>query len=282
MVIGDLLETAANRLDNGETGDSYIEALVLLTFALNCNKTYIYVHRDKEVDENIASIYLEYIERKAKGEPVSYITGSAWFMSFEFIVNPSVLIPRPETEGLVEKAEQLIETEFTEKVRILDMCTGSGCIGISLAEMFTQAEVHLADIDKDALEVAEQNIKKHSLEDRVHAIQSDLFENVSKIKYDIILSNPPYVAEDDILHLEDNVRKYEPEKALFGGPDGLYFYKKIAQQAGAYLNHGGYLILEAGIGQSDAISALLVENKFTVIDIQNDIAGIPRVITSKK
>ncbi|MBN1624161.1 MAG: peptide chain release factor N(5)-glutamine methyltransferase [Clostridia bacterium] len=282
MVIGDLLRAAAKRLDNNGTGDSYNEALVLLTIAMNCSKTYIYLNKNTAVGEDIAEKYKGYIERRANGEPVAYIAGTAWFMSLEFNVGPAVLIPRHETEGLVEKASVIIQNEYPDKADVLDMCTGSGCIGISTAAVFDHVIVHLSDVDDDALKIAVSNIQKHNLGKRVTAMKSDLFENLAGNKYDLILSNPPYVAEDDEGYLDDEVRRYEPPIALFGGKDGLYFYKRIAEEAGSYLNPGGYLILEAGIGQAESIKRILIRNNFTLIDIQEDISGIPRIITAKK
>jgi release factor glutamine methyltransferase len=282
MVIGNLLNKAVKRLEAEGTGDSYNEALVLLTIALDCSKTFILVNKDKEIDEKVSSRYFKYIERRANGEPVAYIAGTAWFMSLEFIVSPAVLIPRPETEGIVEKASMIIRDELHGEAAVLDMCTGSGCIGIATASMFENVFVHLSDVDESALDIAIRNIKKHDLSKRVVVIKSNLFENLADNKYDLILSNPPYVAEDDNQHLDEEVRQNEPSLALYGGKDGLYFYKRIAEEAGSYLNPGGYLILEVGIDQSESVSALLVQNKFTIMDIHKDISGIPRVITAKK
>ncbi len=282
MVIGDLLCKAAKTLDANGTGDSYNEALVLLTIALNCSKTYIYVNKDKTITEDEEIKYLGYVERRAKGEPVAYIAERAWFMSFEFIVSPAVLIPRPETEGLVEKATGLIYDEFNGCASVLDLCSGSGCVGISVANILENVTVLLSDVDDGAVEIARENIKKHNRKDRVSLIKSDMFENLGNNSYDLILSNPPYVAKGDIIHLEEEVARFEPSIALYGGSDGLYFYRKIAREAGHYMNKGGYLILEAGINQAESISDILVQNKFKLLDIQKDIGGIPRIITAKK
>jgi release factor glutamine methyltransferase len=282
MVIGDLLKTAAEKLEHNGTGDSYNEALVLLTIAMNCSKTYIFLNKDAEVGEDVSNKYLAYIERRAKGEPVAYIAGTAWFMSLEFIVEPTVLIPRPETEGLVEKASEIIRELYSGKAAVLDLCTGSGCIGIATAARFDKISVHLSDVDESALDVAGRNIKKHNLGEKVSVIKSNLFESLGDNKYDLILSNPPYVAEGDTRQLDDEVRRFEPSIALFGGKDGLYFYRKIAKDAGSYLKPGGYLLLEAGIDQAESIAEILVKNEFTIIDIQEDLSGIPRIITAKK
>jgi len=282
MVIGDLLETAARKLEESGTGDSYNEALVLLTFALDCNRTYIYVNRDREVDNEKANEYFEYIKRRSEGEPAAYIAGKAWFMSLEFTVNPSVLIPRPETERLVEEAFSIIEGEYSGKAVILDLCTGSGCIGISIADEFPDVDVCLLDIDSDALELASLNIKKHALARRVRTMKSDLFNSLGEEKFDLILSNPPYVAEGDTKFLSDEVRDYEPSLALFAGHDGYKFYKKIAAEARKYLNENGYLLLEAGIGQAAEIADLLKHKGFSINRICNDFSGIPRVVVAQK
>ncbi len=281
MVIGDLLKTAANRLGDG-TGDSYNEALVLLTIVLDCSKTYIYVNKNAEVSEEDTNKYFGYVQRRTDGEPIAYIAGRAWFMSHEFIVSPAVLVPRPETEGLVERAADLIKNEYSGSAMVLDLCTGSGCIGLSLASMFNDLKVHLSDIDEGALAIARMNTEKLGLLNRVAAIKSDLFESLGEYKYDLILSNPPYVAEGDSIHLEEAVRRHEPAIALFGGQDGYSFYRRIARESGSYLKPEGYLILEAGISQAESISAILTANGFKIADIQNDISGIPRIITAKK
>lgn len=282
MVIGNLLLEGAKRLDNNRTGDSYNEALVLLTYVLNKSRTYILVNRDKQIEKTIENQFFMFVDRRVEGEPISYITGSAGFMSLEFSVSPAVLIPRPETEGLVEKAVNLINKEYYGKAKILDLCTGSGCIGISILKTCPATVAVMSDLYEEALEIAQKNVITHGLEKRTNIIKSDLFEKLDNHKFDIIISNPPYVAEWDNVNLSDDVLAYEPSVALFGGKDGLLFYNKISQQADRFLNPGGYIIYEAGINQAEDISNILNENGYTEVDIRNDLSGIPRIITAKK
>lgn len=281
MVIGDLLEEATLKLENDGIGDSYNEALILFTYALECNRTYIYVHRDEEVPKDNENIFREYMERRGNGEPTAYITGKAWFMNLEFNVNPSVLIPRPETEGLVETVIRCISSGNYTKPRILDMCTGSGCIGVSIADEIRDSVIDLADIEKDALSVAEGNILKHGLGDRVNVFHSNLFAGLPEVKYDIIVSNPPYIKDGDTKHLSEDVRKFEPHSALFAGEDGFSFYRRIINKAPLFMKENSFLILEAGFGQSDEIAGMLHKEGFDIVSIEKDLSGIPRVIISK-
>ncbi len=214
------------------------------------------------------------VEKRLHHVPVQYITGQQEFMGFPFQVNPEVLIPRLDTEVLVENV-----LEYAEGKRVLDMCTGSGCIILSLAGLRSvQCGVRL-DISSGALDVAEKNAAL--LHASVDFLQSDLFENVVG-EYDIIVSNPPYIAEEEFAALTKEVREQEPMLALSGGADGLDFYRRIAEDAGGFLSPRGRIFLEIGCGQGAGVSRLLREQGFEDVKVIKDLAGLDRVIAAVK
>ena len=218
----------------------------------------------------------EAVLRRGKNEPLAYILGERYFMGLRFCVTPSVLIPRQETELLCEEALRIIKREKMQT--LLDMCTGSGCIGISLGH-YAGIEVTLADVDENALMLAEKNAVMHSVQAKF--IQTDLFHNIIDT-YDMIVSNPPYITDSDYKSLSEDVRQYEPKKALHAGADGLDFYRGIAVQAAAHLRKNGYLLLEIGYDQGKSVPALLKQNGFVVEEVKKDYAGIDRMVIARK
>ena len=280
MVIRDLLKEAGNNLYEKGIEDSYNEALILFAYALDKSKTFIHTHMNEEIKAHEKVLFGRFIEKRSLHMPVAYIAGRAWFMSMEFIVDESTLIPRPETEELVEETMDLINNISGEEISILDLCTGSGCIGIALAHYDKRINVVLADNNPACIKIAKKNIIMHNLGNRITTVKSDLYEALPLGKYTLITANPPYIPSDDIEKLSDDVRLYEPNAALDGGADGLGFYRKIINRAPEFLKSRGYLVLEAGINQSESISHILVEKGFSDILIRNDISGIPRIITA--
>lgn len=281
MVIRDMLKEAGSILSEKGIEDSYNEALILLTYALDKSKTFIHTHMNEEIKAHEKVLFGRFIKKRSLHMPVAYITGRAWFMSMEFIVDESTLIPRPETEELVEETMALTNDIPGEDISVLDLCTGSGCIGIALAHYDKRIKVVLADINPACIKIAKRNVKMHNLENRITAVRSDLYDTLPLERYTLIMANPPYIPSDDIEKLSDDVWLYEPITALDGGTDGLDFYRNIINQAPKFLDTGGYLVLEAGINQSESISRILVENRFSDISIKNDISGIPRIITAR-
>ena len=281
MVIREILKKADNILSENGIEDSYNESTILFAYALNKSKTYIYTHMDVDLDKDAELKFLGFIMKRSKNMPVAYIVNTAWFMSLELYVNKSTLIPRPETEGLVEEVLDIIKDSPKEKVKLLDICTGSGCIGLAVAYYDKNVEVTLSDINSECIEVAKKNIYRNNLNSRVIAVKSDLFCAFDISKYDVITANPPYIPSEDIHDLDSDVRLYEPHTALDGGIDGLDFYMKIISSAKKHLNLGGYLVIEAGINQSDKIVEFFSKNKYSNISTINDIAGIPRIIVGK-
>ena len=246
------------------------DALILFEHALLLDRSQLFLEGDREVSDT-GRLY-EYIQKRISGTPVQYITGKAYFYGYTFFVNESVLIPRFDTEVLVENAIKAFHGD-----RILDMCTGSGCIAITLA-LETGANVCAADISPDALEVADYNA--HALNADVRFVESDLFENITDT-YDMIVSNPPYIRSNIIETLDEEVKSWEPRLALDGGDDGLNFYRKITKDSTKALNDNGILIFEIGYDQANAVTKLLEEAGFTNVTVCRDLAGLDRVVSGK-
>lgn len=247
------------------------DAWLLFTSSFNMNKTEYLMHSEDEADTECEHVYFEKIGRRLNREPLQYIEGKTYFMGLEFDVDKNVLIPRFDTEILVENALKYIK----KGSRVLDMCTGSGCIAISLS-VFGDSIVTGADISEAALNIAERNKKKNNA-DRVTFVKSDMFEEIND-KYDYIVSNPPYIATCDILKLETEVKDKEPVLALDGHEDGLFFYRILAKMSGNYLKDGGGIFLEIGYDQAESVASLLKENLFTDIKVIKDLNGLDRVV----
>ena len=258
-----------------------LDAEVLLCSVLNCERISLVINKDKELNQEVLTIFNEYINKRAKNEPVSYIIGTKEFMSLEFDVSYGILIPRPDTEVLVE---EIIKRFTGKKSKILDLCTGSGAIAVSLANYIPDAEIIAVDKYDVCLKTALKNAKKHNVYDRVKVILADVLEPLEiDESFDCIVSNPPYIKSDILPTLLSDVKDYEPMYALDGGVDGLVFYKKITEYAKNKLNFGGILAFEIGYDQGEEVKAI-IENTgcFKDIKIINDLAGRNRVILAEK
>ena len=245
------------------------EARLLLAFSLEIKVEKLLLKKECSLREY--SKYMQIINKRASGIPYAYIVGHKEFMKLDFEVNKNVLIPREDTEILVQEVINL------NKKKILDMCTGSGCIAVSLAKYIKDSEVTAVDISEKALTIAKLNAKKNEVD--VKFIKSNLFEEVED-KFDVIVSNPPYIKTADLEALQTEV-KNEPLKALDGGETGLFFYKKIIKQAVNYLNENGILIFEIGFDQAEDVCKLLNENGYKDIEVIKDLSGNDRVIKAK-
>lgn len=223
------------------------------------------------VSDEKSNAFRKYISRRSEHIPLQHIVGTQWFMGLEFNVNEHVLIPRQDTEVLVEEALKLLNGGE----RVLDMCTGSGCIIISLVKNVKLAEAVAVDISKDALCVAKDNARKHDAD--VEFVESDLFVELEDSKYDVIVSNPPYIETDEISRLMPEVCEHEPILALDGGVDGLAFYRRIIKEAHRYLKDGGSLLLEVGHNQADEVCRLMTEAGLKDVSGVKDLCGIRRV-----
>lgn len=279
MNIEEILKKEINNLKQNNIENSTLKVKILLANILNVKKEYLLIHSEEEVKQEDKIKYENNINELIKGKPLQYITNKQEFMGLNFYVDENVLIPQPDTEILVEKAIEIAET--TQKNKILDMCTGSGCIAISLAKNINNAQIIATDISNNALNVANKNAINHNVENKIKFINSDMFNNIEE-KFDIIVSNPPYIETVTINKLEIEVQN-EPHLALDGGIDGLKFYKIIANNAFKYLNENGYLLLEIGYNQQESVTQLLQDTgKYKNIEIIKDLGGNYRVVIARK
>ncbi len=256
------------------------EAELALTHILECDRASLYLDFDLRLNKRQAGEFSQVFIRRLAFEPLQYILGHAAFMGLDFKVNKDVLIPRPETEILVETAIRYLKDK--NSACILDLGTGSGCIGVSLSKMLTGAVVSASDISALAIEVAKDNAHKHTAE--IEFLQGDMFTplNNKGVLYDLIVSNPPYIAKSDFAGLPREL-SYEPALALDGGADGLDYYRRIALEAAEYLHPEGLLILEIGFSQRAAVEGLLRDRgKFRILETVNDYNNIARVLVARK
>lgn len=284
----ELLEEGIQLLNSAGIEEARLDAWLLLEYRADIRRAWYYAHMDEVPDSTVAEQYLELCRRRAQHIPLQHLTGQAYFMGYEFLVDERVLVPRQDTETLVEEA--LLYLRECNTPRILDMCTGSGCILLSLLMEVPEASGTGVDISGDALNVARENRKRLGLEKRADLIQSDMFSadyfrknsGNEHIEYDMLISNPPYIRTADIEELMDEVRLHDPLLALDGKADGLYFYEKITEQAGAYLKPGGWLMYEIGCDQGEAVAQIMALNGFTQIEVKKDLAGLDRVVKGRK
>ncbi|MCM8800476.1 MAG: peptide chain release factor N(5)-glutamine methyltransferase [Candidatus Omnitrophica bacterium] len=258
------------------------ETEILFTEILNCDRFYLYENRELILKKDRSSLLAAILKRRMYGQPIQYILGKTEFMGLEFKLTPYVFIPRQETEILVETALNYLKRIKNKEIRILDLGTGSGCIGISLAKFFPQAEIDATDISDEALKVAKENAILNNVE--IDFIRADLFNSdcLRFKRYRLIVSNPPYIATKEIDTLASEI-KYEPRIALDGGKDGLDFYRRIIKDASDYLEEDSFLIMEMGFNQRPAIEAIFNGLKdIEVIKIVKDYNNIERVIVAKK
>ncbi len=282
MKINELLLTGISILKQSNIDDGTLKSRILLADLLDKSKEYLIIHSEDEIDTKLSEMFLKRIERLKNNEPLQYIINKQEFMGFEFYVDKNVLIPQPDTENLVEEviflSEKLRKNDKTE-LRILDMCTGSGAIAISISKLIKNSLVYASDISKKALKIAEENSSRN--QSNVLFFESDLFKNISELyKFDIIVSNPPYIETETIKELSEEV-KQEPILALDGGKDGLEFYKKIVKEAKKYLNKDGYLAFEIGYNQKQEVEKLLRENNYKNIYSRKDLAGNYRIVVGQ-
>lgn len=273
--IREALRKGADRIRE-TSGTPALDARVLLKHVLEKDDTYLLVHGDESLSKQEQDLYELFLQKREQGMPVAYITGSKEFMGMEFRVNESTLIPRPDTEIAVTEALEAIRSHGYRKV--LDLCCGSGAIGLSIAASFEFTNVTLSDINKEALDVASENAVRLGLEERVRIMYSDLFSSIED-SYDLIVSNPPYISGEDMKKLEKTVRDYEPHLALYGGDSGLDFYRSITQQAPRYLRENGMLIFEIGYDQSSEVEKMMKEYGFKNVHTVKDFSGLSRVVS---
>lgn len=254
--------------------DIKTDAWMLLEMAAKIDRSFYYMHMNDEITQEQLSEYEAVLKKRAEHIPLQYIVGEAEFMGLPFKVNSSVLIPRQDTETLVEEALKVAKPGM----KVLDMCTGSGCIIISILHHGKELEGYASDISKHAINVAKENAKLNQA--AVSFETGDLFDHI-KGKYDIIVSNPPYIRTEEIAKLMPEVQNFEPFDALDGKEDGLFFYHRIVGQAGEYLNPGGYLLFEIGFDQGKDVSELMKQAGFGSVQVIKDLAGNDRVVIGR-
>lgn len=291
MTIGQALLQAAGQLSqSGILLGARTEAERLLCHVLGCKRHELFIRSNEQLSAGALSEFLDCARRRALREPLQYIIGKEEFRGLEFKVTRDTLIPRPETELLVEQAVLLAQTmEIADGYDgiFIDLCTGSGCIAVCLAKEIPSSVVYAADISKGALETARENAKRHGVADRVIFVEGDLFAPLLPFdlygKASFILSNPPYVAKADFENLLPEIKDYEPAGALLAGQDGLEFYRRIIPGSLDYLKQGGYLIMEVGYGQAKDLLKLIEENgRFSEMEFIKDHQGIDRVLRARK
>lgn len=280
MKIEELLREGKKVLEKNNIEEASIISRILLEYVLKIDRNKLVINKDEEIENNKENEYMGYIKEVVAGKPVQYITNKQEFMGLSFFVDENVLIPQPDTEILVEEAIKYAN-QIKEDVEILDMCTGSGCIGVALAKHVKNAKVTLVDISTKALEVAKKNAKENEVKEKVNFIQSDMFENI-KGKFDVIVSNPPYIKTKVINELDLQVQN-EPHLALDGGEDGLKFYEILINEAPKYLKENGKIFLEIGYDQKKEVEELARNSKlYKKIETVKDLANNDRVIELKR
>jgi release factor glutamine methyltransferase len=285
LLLAEATREGARILQSSGFAEARREAASLLAHALRRDLTFLLTHPEHPLKSTDASRFRAMIERRAAGEPLQYITGRQEFYGLKFEVTPDVLIPRPETELLVEKALELLK-ECREPPRICDVGTGSGCIAVTLLHERKPpiARVTGLDISPAALEVAARNAARHNVRERLDLVASDCFAALGggRARFSMIVSNPPYIAEDTIGELQREVRFFEPRAALTPGADGLSIIRRLLMDAPTFLCPGGHLLLEIGFDQHRAVRELIDTRVWRLLDIYRDLQGIPRIVALRK
>jgi len=294
MQLSHALQQAIRRMTDERVPSPRLNAETLLMFTLSVDRAYLYAHPERELTNGEAARYDSALAERARGVPAQYITGHQEFWGLDFIVTPAVLIPRPETEHVVETALELIKNRHLEErsnegsafrrrdatLRIADVGTGSGCIALALAHELRGAEITALDNSADALEIARANAARLGLAERVRFLASDVLSSVANERFDLIVSNPPYVPEREADTVEAQVRRFEPHNAVFGGENGLAVIRKLVQQAERVLTPEGWLVME--MGQSVEVAARELLRAWHDLRVIPDLQQIPRVIAARR
>ncbi len=284
--IVDVINHAAALFTAAGIPNARLDAEVLLCHTLERDRAWLLAHIRDGLGDEQRMIFEQAVERRASREPLQYIIGRQEFWGLEFLVTPDVLIPRPETELIIETVLGSVP-DRNRPLTVIDLCTGSGCIAVSLAKELPAARVFASDTSEKALVVARENARRHGVEDRIRFFEGDLFGPLEELdirgQIDIIVSNPPYIASGDRPALQPEVRDYEPAMALFAGPDGMELHRRIVVTAPLFLKCNGELVMEMGIGQAEALTRMIRETGlYDTPAVLKDLAGIERVIEARK
>jgi release factor glutamine methyltransferase len=288
------LTSALTRLAAAQVPSPRLNAELLLMFTLNCDRAYLHAHPERDLTADETTRYESALAERARGVPTQYITGHQEFWGMDFIVTPAVLIPRPETEHVIETVLELYRADLglrtpdletgaadpMSEVRIIDIGTGSGCIALALAKEFPGAEIHATDISPAALEIARANAARHQVENRIRFHHADLLDGLNPESFDLIVSNPPYVGESEEDQVQLEVRRFEPRNAVFAGLTGVEVIARLIPQARAGLKPGGWLVMELSGTIIDQVRALL--EGWGNVQVIPDLQSVPRVIRAQK
>ncbi len=285
-LVRNVLAEGAQRLGEAGIESARLDAEVLLGHALGVEKAQLYLHSHAELGAKEVERFSEYVRRRSEHEPVAYITGQKEFWSLDFVVTPQVLIPRPETERVVEIALELKKNFSAESpLTILDIGTGSGALAVCLAKEMPSARIWAVEVSPAALAVARKNCERHGVENRIHLLPGNLFEPVAGLGllFDLIVSNPPYIRRGELSNLASDVRDWEPLQALDGGADGLDYYREIIIGAHGYLHPEGIIMLEIGGDIGESVAQLIARvGGYAAVSIHRDYGGKERVIVTRK
>jgi release factor glutamine methyltransferase len=282
MIVQEILNESTKSLEAAEIPSARLDAEVLLAFCLGCDRLEFFKNPEIQLDQTQMAAFQKLIDRRLQWEPVAYIIGRKHFWTFTLEVNKDVLIPRPDTEIIVEEILDIAKKTEADRITILDIGTGSGAIAIALAYEVPHASVMATDISLPALEVARRNAEILGLQNKIDFRQGNLFEPVEGI-FDIIASNPPYIGEEEYEELPEGVRDFEPREALFAGENGLEFYEKIIYQAAGHLKKNGWLLLEIGARQEKDVYRIMESSGFyDNIEMRRDYGGLPRVVKARR
>ena len=277
--IADIIRAGEELLSEAGIPDARRDSSTLVSLAIGRDRSFIYSHPEYEPTAEESERIDQYLKRRADREPLQYIRGTQEFYGLEFEVTPDVLIPRPETEMIVEWAIGFLKGEKT--TRFLDIGTGTGCIPISILKNSPNANGVAVDISSDALAVAARNAERNGVAERLELIESDLFSNVPAEKFDLIVSNPPYVPVKDLAHLQPEVRDHEPHVALSDGSSGVSIIERIIRDARHFMLPGGVLLIEMGFGQSERVLEFTSTGGWASAQVESDLQGIPRMLYAK-
>jgi len=281
MKIRQLLWKARSDFNDLKFPTPGLDAEILLAFSIGRERDFLYAHPGRKLSDNELKRFCTLSERRKKGEPVAYITRKKEFWSRDFEVTPDVLIPRPDTEIMVEEVLKLSGKAGKGGIRILEIGTGSGVISITLASELENAVITATDCSPKAIAVAAKNAVNHNIEGKILFLSGDMFTPVEG-KFDIIVSNPPYISENEFTLLAPEVRDYEPRHALIAGPEGTEFHCKLARDGKGFLEKNGWLVMEIGAGQRFSVCKILQENDYCDINVRSDYSGIERVVMARK
>src|SRR5579862_443 len=276
MQVREALKHGVERLTASRVGSPRMNAEVLLMFTLACDRAYLFAHPERDLTRDEQLRYEEALADRAAGKPSQYITGHQEFWGMDFIVSPAVLVPRPETEHVIEVTLPLARE--VQRPRIVDVGTGSGCIAVALAKELPDAEIHATDISEAALEIARANAARLGFDQRVRFHGADLLDGFRPKSMDFVVSNPPYVGDRE--EVDREVFEHEPRNAVFAGSTGAEVFERLVPQAREVLKVGGWLVLEIGYSVYTAVRELL--RNWNVVNVTNDLQGIARVVAAQK